>query len=252
MKKIFITLIFSLISTTILVADLTRLEIGLGTWMSSPKGSLSYTANGVTANDISIKNDTSNPYIWVYFKHPVPIVPNIRLEYTSVNSEGLASGSFKNFIALNAKTDLDMTQYDIIPYYNILDNTPWVTLDLGLDIKLLDIDYKAHGVTVAGNINQEYSKSEMLALPLIYTRLRVEIPATDIGLEADAKFIKYSSSTVYDARVKLDYTLSIFPVLEPAIEVGYRIQKYDIDEAELDGKANIDFSGVYVGAMIRF
>ena len=241
----------ALLSTT-LMADFTRVEMGAGSWMSSPSGKVSYTALGLTANDISTEKETTNPYVWVYIKHPIPVLPNIRLEYTSIQTKGLANGTFEDFSAINSPTQLDMKQYDIIPYYNLLDNTAWITLDLGLDIKLLDTSYKADGVTGVVGGGSSYSKSEILPLPLIYTRIRVEVPATDLALEADAKFIKYSSSTVYDVRIKLDYTFSFIPVIEPAIEIGYRMQKYDIDEADLDGQVNLEFSGVYVGAMIRF
>lgn len=237
-----------------LLADFARVEMGAGAWMSSASGEVSYTpSGGATARDVSTENKTTNPYVWVYIKHPIPVLPNIRLEYVNVNTKGLATGTFKEFSgATNAKTELDMAQFDIIPYYNILDNTGWLTLDLGLDIKVINTTYKADGVTPNVGGGTSYSDSATVALPLIYTRIRVEVPATDIGLEADVKFIKYSSSTVYDARVKVDYTLSFIPLIEPAIEIGYRVQKYDIDEADLGGKMNLEFYGVYVGAMLRF
>lgn len=247
MKKITDIVILTVLASTTLIADFTRIEMGAGAYSSTPSGKVSYTA---TANDISNEKGTINPYVWVYIKHPIPTLPNIRLEYASIETNGIANGTFKDFSASSSATKLEMTQYDIIPYYNLLDNTAWLTLDVGLDIKFLDTNYRADNVT--GSTGTTYNESSMLVLPLIYTRMRVEIPTTNIGIEADAKFIKYSSSNVYDARIKLDYTLDFMPAIEPAIEVGYRVQKYDIDEADLNGKVNLEFSGVYVGAMIRF
>jgi outer membrane protein len=90
------------------------------------------------------------------------------------------------------------------------------------------------------------------ALPLLYARARVEIPSTDIGLEADIKYITTGDSTVYDARAKVDYTLDFVPVIQPALEVGYRAQKIDIDESGVDAKLDIEFSGFYAGLMLRF
>jgi len=253
MIKILRLLMVSLAMTTIVSADFTRVELGAGIWNSEAKGKVSYTASGVTANDVSTQNSTNNGYLWALIKHPVPVVPNLRLEYATINTKGIANGNFKNFTgANNSPTELDMKQYDIIPYYNILDNTAWITLDLGLDIKLMDTSYTVSGVTPVSGTGSTYSKSELLPLPLIYTRLRFEVPSTELGFEADAKFIKYSSSTVYDARLKVDYTLDMIPVIQPALELGYRIQKYDIDEADLEGKADLEFSGFYFGAMIRF
>ncbi|HEY9203198.1 MAG TPA: TIGR04219 family outer membrane beta-barrel protein, partial [Sulfurimonas sp.] len=142
----------------------------------------------------------------------------------------------------------DMKQYDIIPYYNILDNTAWITLDLGLDIKIVDASYTAApSAPFTG-----YSDSVTFALPLLYVRTRVEIPATNIGLEADVKYVTTGDSTVYDVRAKVDYTLDFIPVVQPALEVGYRVQKLDIDESGVDAKLDIDFSGIYAGLMLRF
>ncbi len=183
-------------------------------------------------------------------KHPVPVLPNIRLEYVSLEDKGVASGEFKDFDIGAASTTLsyDMKQYDIIPYYNILDNTAWITLDLGLDIKIIDASYTAAPATgFAG-----YRDSVIFPVPLLYARARVQIPSTDLGLEADIKYITTGDSTVYDARAKVDYTLKFVPVIQPALEVGYRVQKIDIDEDSIDAKLDIDFSGVYAGLMVRF
>ena len=97
-----------------------------------------------------------------------------------------------------------------------------------------------------------YSESEDIPLPMAYLRGRVEIPGTDFGVEGDIKYISYSDSKVYDARIKVDYTLDFVPVVQPALEVGYRTQKIDVDEDDFNVKADVDFSGFYAGLMLRF
>lgn len=254
MKKILTALSCAAMLTTVASADITRVEMGVGAWAQKPSGKLSYTDSGATANDTSKESEETQAYIWALIKHPVPIVPNIRLEYTNVKNTGLATGTFKNFVApANSKTTLTMKQYDVIPYYNILDNTAWITLDLGLDLKVTDASYEADGVTVSGVPNTSYSDSETVVIPLLYVRGRVEIPATNIGLEADLKYVSYNSNTVYDARAKIDYTLDFIPVIQPAIEIGYRAQKIKLED-DSAGNLNIDldFSGVYAGLMLRF
>ena len=252
MNSLFKTLVFGALLSSSLMADFTRVEMGAGTWNSKPVGSVSYVSGATSGTDISSEKETSNPYVWILIKHPIPVLPNLRLEYADVSTKGIATGTFEDFtIPGTATTQLDFKQYDIIPYYNILDNTGWVTLDLGLDIKLIDTSYTVNGIADVGN-GTTYNDSVLLPIPMLYTRVRFEIPTTDIGIEADAKFITYSDSTIYDIRVKIDYTLDFIPVIQPAIEIGYRAQKYEIDEADLDGKVNLEFSGVYVGAMVRF
>ncbi len=232
------------------VADVARVEMGAGAWMQNAEGKISYTESGANGNYISNEDDTTSPYVWLMIKHPVPVIPNLRVEYTEVEDSGLASGRFEDFDigALQTRFTYDMKQYDIIPYYNILDNTGWMTLDLGLDIKVIDLSYNAAALGAFAG----YSDSMMVAAPLIYARTRFEIPASDLAFEADAKYITYDGSTIYDIRAKVDYTLDITPLIQPAIEVGYRAQKFDIDNSSVDAKLDIDFSGFYAGLMVRF
>ncbi len=239
----------TLLATT-LSADFIRVELGAGVWGQTPKGEMSYTTSGVTATDTSDETQDTQPYAWVLIKHPVPIIPNLRLEYANVYNTGTASGSFKDFTipaGKTSKTTLEMTQYDVIPYYNILDNTFWITLDLGIDLKMMKTVYEAKPTLgFAG-----YTDTASTIVPMVYARGRVQLPTTDLGLEADVKYISYDGSTLYDARVKVDYTFDFVPLVQPAIEVGYRVQKVYIDNSD-DVKVDFDFAGVYAGVMLRF
>jgi len=250
MKKILSTFTCLLALSMPINADIARVEMGIGAWTQKPSGSASYNAvANATGKDTLNEDKDTSPYVWLLVKHPIPIIPNIRLEYTTVSETGKATGQWgKTTITTSSNSSLDMTQYDIIPYYNILDNTFWMTLDLGIDLKIVDIDYNINQTT--NFIAYKYKKT--FPIPLLYVRTRVEIPFSNIGLEADLKYVSNSSSTVYDARAKVDYTLDIFPIIQPAVEVGYRVQKIKIDETSYDVKTDIDFAGFYTGLMLRF
>lgn len=251
MKKILSILACGVVLATTATADITRVEVGAGAWMQDSEGSASYTDGGANGSYASREEDNTQAYVWALIKHPIPVLPNLRLEYVSIEDSGTATGEFKEFdIGVNPATNMsyDMKQYDIIPYYNILDNTAWITLDLGLDIKVIDISYD---VEASGGFTG-YSGSDTVALPLLYARARVEIPATDIGVESDVKYITTGDSTVYDARLKVDYTLDFTPIIQPAVEIGYRVQKIDIDESGFDTIVDLKFSGFYAGLMLRF
>jgi len=250
MKRSFYALTCAAVLASSAMADFARVEMGAGVWSQTPKGEASYTDNGANGRYVSDEKEENSAYVWALVKHPIPIVPNLRLEYVSIEDDGKATGQFKDFNigAVSTTLSYEMKQYDIIPYYNILDNTAWITLDLGLDIKVVDLSYTAAPLAPFTG----YSDSVTFAVPLLYVRGRVEIPATNIGIEADIKYVSTGDSTVYDARAKVDYTLDFFPVIKPALEVGYRVQKLDIDEDDVDAKADIDFSGVYAGLMVRF
>lgn len=257
MKKLLTALTCGVLFASVASADFARVEMGVGAWAQQPSGEMSYrgslSAKGSYASD---EEAETNAYAWILIKHPIPILPNLRVEYANVKDSGVITGSFKDFTVPGASTtgSLELTEYDIIPYYNILDNTAWITLDLGVDLKILNTEYKAKGVTINGSGIEDYDDTISLVLPLVYVRGRVEIPGTDIGLEVDGKYITYDNSTIYDARAKVDYTLGFVPVVQPAVELGYRVQKFDIQYEDGADKTNmnIDFSGFYAGVMLRF
>ncbi|MDH4944779.1 TIGR04219 family outer membrane beta-barrel protein [Sulfurimonas sp. C5] len=254
MKKIIATLTALSALAVVTNADFTRIEMGVGAWQNKPTGTIKYTNGILTGTYTSNETKKTSAYAWMLIKHPMPVIPNLRLEYTSVEDKGTLSGTFKDFTAGSLTTgSYKLNQYDVIPYYNILDNTGWVTLDIGLDIKVLDVTFEANGVnvnTVPGISN--YKDTALLPVPMGYARARVEIPSTDIGLESDIKYITYKGSTLSDFRVKIDYTFDISPVVQPAIELGYRKQSYVIETDDEKTKADLKFSGVYGGLMLRF
>jgi len=256
MKKILISLACVAAIGSVLNADITRVEMGGGMWNQTPSGTMSYSENisllSTTGTYTSNKNDDTSMYLWMLIKHPIPIVPNLRLEYTGIKDDGKITGKFKNFNVGGVYTNatLDITQYDIIPYYNILDNTMWTTLDLGLDVKVQETKYDVSPTTAFTG----YTGSDTIAIPLVYARLRVEIPGTGLGFEGDGKYITYDGSTVYDFRAKVDYTFDLDMFVNPGVELGYRVQKFDIDYKDGNERTlmNMDYSGVYAGLMLRF
>ncbi len=258
MKKLLTAAALTAMMGTAAQADFLRVEMGGGIWSSDPDGTLVYKQDTGTDTPLNLGDGLgydkeSLPYLWLNIKHPVPILPNVRLEYVDVDFEGTSTQSVTwdgITYGANTYTHLQLTQYDAILYYNLLDNTAWMTLDLGLDVKFVDTSYDIQDPT--GTVTA-YSESESLVIPLLYARTRVEIPATNFGLEADLKYIGNGDSQFYDFRAKVDYTLDFVPVVQPAIEVGYRVQKFKIDEKDADDViADIDFSGMYVGLMLRF
>ena len=256
MKKLTTTLALAAAITTAANADFTRIEMGVGGWDENPKGYITYTDTNSGAYgryDSDEKSHTST-YAWLLVKHPIPIIPNIRLEYVKIDDNGKVSGQFEDFTTGGLQdASFTMNQYDIIPYYNILDNTLWTTIDLGVDVKVLDTTFEAKGVTInnLGTIG-DYSDKKTVAVPMGYVRARVQIPATGLGVEGDVKYITYSGSTFSDVRIKADYTFDITPVIQPGIEVGYRRQKLDLESSDNKTKVNMTFDGVYAGVMLRF
>ena len=254
MKKLLSIAAMTALMTTSASADLLRIEGAVGAWNSSPTGTISYSPNSFDVVDNAGLKDATNMYAWIYLKHPVPIVPNVRLEYVNPTFDGtVASIDWDGKTYASVNNTLSLTQYDAVLYYNILDNTFWTTIDLGLDVKFIDGNYQVNASTVAGNapaVNEDFS----LVMPLAYVRGRVQIPVTNIGIEVLARGMSYSDNTVVDAEIKIDYTMDFIPVVQPGLELGYRYQQVKLDGGSIGLDANFDttFSGIYAGIMVRF
>ncbi len=236
---------------TVSQADILQVEAGAGMWNQEPSGYLQYqNAPSFNEKDVGY-TDEDQLYVWVNLKHPVPVLPNIRLEYAPMEFSGTSTANFEyagqNFTP-GAVSTLTLDQYDAVLYYNILDNTAWTTLDLGLDIKYIDTDFKASQLGVS------VSESEDLVLPMLYGRLRFEVPGTELGLEGDVKYTPYKDSKVYDCRIKADYSFDL-TLIDLGIEAGYRFMRINVEQKDfssLDTTGDIEISGFYAGAMIRF
>jgi len=251
MKKILTTLATLAMLGTTASADFVRVEAGAGMWNQKNVGFISYEDDDTSATDKSQEKELATNYLWAYVKHPIPIVPNLRVEYSKIESEGILNGKYKGFNIPTGSlidTTLEMTQIEVIPYYNILDNTFWVTVDLGLAVKM--IDYSATGTGPMGM--SAYDEDGSFVAPLPYLRARTQLPFMNFGLEAVVKYGSMDGNTFSDINVKVDYTFDFIPVMQPGIEVGYR--QIIMDAESDDGKSTIDldFSGMYFGIMARF
>ncbi len=257
MKNLLTALACLVTLSSVASADFARIEVGAGAWMQTPSTHMEYKASaGLSGIDESTGSEETQGYAWLLFKHPIPVVPNLRLEYVSASSSGVSNGEFKFFPAPlpgDTKSTIEMTQFDVIPYYNILDNTSWITLDVGLDIKISETTYTAtpSADLLLVEASGDYKEVDSDVTPLLYVRTRFEVPTTNIGLEADVKYTTDGTSTVSDVRIKVDYTMDFIPIIQPGIELGYRMQKMEV---ETDKKllVDYDFAGVYVGVMARF
>ncbi len=236
-------------------AEPLNIEVGAGAWNASPDGSLRYENSAWISAEDGLGYDTEiTPYLWVDIKHALPYyIPNLRLEYTGINYEGRTNGivgwgpwSYSD----NALSKMKISEYDSILYYSLLDKSFWLKLDIGIDLKFINASYS---IQDEYGFEATYSESDSFLIPQGYLRARAEIPNTQIGIETNLQYVSSGDSKLYDMRFKTDYTFTdIMPNAQPAVEVGYRMQRILIDEDDYNTKIDIDLGGFYVGAMCRF
>lgn len=262
MKKIYNKiLILSLLNISVLNADLIKLKLGGGIWEENAKGISTYTDNGITGTDEVIKDFSEQQnYLWLSFNHPIPIIPNIKLEYSNINYDGLVHGSLANYSLPDSETSnshLDMKVYEITPYYNLLDNFLWTTIDLGINIKYLETNYKIDETTynIEGiNIHVPgYEDNTEVIIPSLYLKSRIElpIPYIPIGLEGEIKYISFQGNEIQDIKVKIDLKLNLYRNFQPGIELGYRKFYINIDDNE-GTVSDLTFDGLFAGMNLNF
>jgi len=254
----------SIILSTLLLpvfvyGDAFDLNGGLGSWSSSSGGTITEVLDSmVTVTDV-LSDDQKENYYFVELQHSLPIVPNIRVEYTSIHSSGkkaeVSAVTPMPFsipqVSFAKESTLSMKQYDAILFYRLLKNILLVSLDAGLDVKYLETEYQ---------VESYIDNRSTSVIPLLYVRGGVEMPF-GLGAEADVRYITDGTSTVYDISAKLKYKMTFVPVIQPGLEVGYRQQKFLTDSGEttliapiLSGetKTDITFSGLYAGLTVHF
>ena len=226
-------------------ADTLSFAIGGGVWNETPEGSIIKPSNAPTPA-VDVKNslfwdEESQGYIFATLEHPVPIVPNVRLMYTSLDHSGNGDADFTfegTPYSGNVANEFTIDQTDLLLYWEVLDNV--VSLDLGLNVRLLDISFKINDGTSTTN------NSVSAPVPMVYGLIGGS-PWPGLILSAEANYMTLSGSTISDFTAKIAYTTNFFV----GFEAGYRTQTIELDDVD-DTNANLDFKGPFIGAYLKF
>lgn len=187
----------------------------------------SYGVDGSGSSPADLDGKTG-AYYGIALDHPLPLIPNIRLQHLNLKANGSIGGS-------SAKLDLSHTDYTL--YYRFLDGLFWLDLDAGLTFRKFD-----GSATVNGN-KTDLSDTQ----PLGYVSAFVTLPGTGLSLGGEVKAGGYSGTSITDTTLKVKYQTPFFVGLEG----GYRTMSLDlndIDNRDVKG----DFKGAFIGAFIHF
>jgi len=258
MKKVL--LLTSTIATLTIstMADNIGGEVAIGLWSHNLSGWIQYPTNSLDVNKIDLDSDLnlntkSDIYIRAKVEHPIPLIPNIKVAYTQINSNGnsIAKKDFifgsKTFpINSNITTDTQLNSLDVTLYYEIIDIG--FDADVGVAFRYIDgyTDLYATGSNLSSPIHQRSSVSTIA--PMLYGNIRVPLAFLDnfsIGVEGN--FIAYGSNTVYDLQADVRYEF----FMGFGVEAGYRMQKYKLDDID-DTNSDIDIKGFFIGAIWDF
>jgi len=243
MKKLSYGLI-ALLAAGSAQAELLGGGVGGGIWNSGPTGSV--TSSGSTFNlekDAGLSSKNNN-YLWAYFNHPIPLVPNFRAEFTSTSTSGTGSSNIDflgNSYTGKTQTNLDLDQTDFLLYWGL--PLPFVSFNYGFGAK----DFKGE-LSVTSSNNTTPSKSNLNAtLPVGYLGADFSLPMLPLTLSANTKTL---GSRFNDTTFKARYDIIGFG-LKLGAEAGYRT--INLDSSDLSNlNVDLSYGGVFAGVTLVF
>ena len=149
-------------------------------------------------------------------------------------------GEISKILRGNTENSFSLRYTDVTLYYELLDN--WTEIDAGFTFRSLKGEMQIQTSRTSDSVS--YST----LIPMLYGKVRFNIPSTDISLQAETNLVSYSDITSYDVALSARYTF----MMGAGIEAGYKTLHLDSDDL-VDGlHTNLDFTGPYLLASWDF
>jgi outer membrane protein len=229
-------------------ADLMGLYLGVGSWQGAPTGSIGRT--DIDLDSTLNLDQESNGFAYIAIEHPVPVLPNLRVQHSEMNWRGnalISAGTDLNgnpfTTTQQADITLDLTHTDATVYYELLDNI--IDLDLGLTARLFEGE-----ASLVGAAQQESIALEAV-VPMLYGKLGVSVPTTGLAAELSANWVNVDEFRLIDWSAQLCYEFDLLPAMDAGIILGYRsqlIEMDDLDELQSDAR----FEGYFLALQLHF
>ena len=199
-------------------------------------------------------DDQTNSNFYLALEHPLPLVPNIKIQRSDMNADGevSVSSSFtfdsELFSANTAlTTDIDLVSTDFILYYELFDND-LISFDLGVNGKQLD-----------GNVfvqvkDDPTTKGELDfsgILPMLYSKIEFGVPFTGLGAYIEGSFLSIGDHKVTDYQAVVTYSLLDNIAIDTTLQLGFRAMKTELEDLD-NLYSDLEFSGAFAGIEVHF
>ncbi len=237
-----------LATTATTQADTLGFRIGAYNWAQEYSGDIQSSVSAIDEVDINDDlglDDESGNTFYIALEHPIPLIPNIRLQQTELEVEESSSPT-KTFsfegqtynITDQITTTSDLSHTDATLYYELLDN--WISIDFGLTIRQFNEGIKLSSTTSTSELDIDAT------IPMLYVGAKAELPLTGLYVGAEVNGISIGDASLMDYKAGLGYETSI----GLGIEAGLR--SFEIDYDDDDEQANLTIDGAFVGVFYHF
>jgi outer membrane protein len=216
-------------------------------WNAEPTGQIDDDISVDSSNNGLGLDSENGTQLTVFFEHPVPMLPNIKLKQTSLDLSG--DGTLALSTSFNGQafagpitSDLDLSHTDVTLYWGLPLPLPYVDINFGATARMFDgsAEVKNAGATESVDLNA--------TVPMVYGAVKVDTPF-GVYAQVDVNYIGYSGNTLSDISYGLGYDLPV-PIADIGLEAGYRSLSMKTDEDLTDIATDVDVSGLYYGASV--
>ena len=220
---------------------------GAGTWQQEYGGDVTSGLSSVSVEDDLGVDDDSNMVLYVALEHGVPVLPNIRAQHFSMETDG--NNVLSRTIEFNGEvfsvadsvaTTVDLTQSDAVFYYEVLDNV--VSLDLGIAVSL--IEGRIEVASLADSAEAEFDE----VVPMVYAKARADLPLTGFWVGIEGQGLSYDDNSLLEINAQIAWESDI----GLGIEAGWRSVDIELDTFDDVDSAEIDVSGPYAAINYHF
>lgn len=229
-----LTALFLLSLSTLAHADALGLRGHAGLWLGEIEGTMGQ--NSLSFDEVSFERENYHQYAYVFVEHPVPLIPNVRVHYSSIEtSRQYDAAAVENL----ASTRVDLSHLDLTLYYELLDNI--VSVDAGLSARKYfgDISINILGASQTADYDQ--------LLPMLYALAEVHFPLTGWSIGVEGSYTEYNDYTVADYSARVRYLLDA--VVQVGIDAGYRNMNMQVDK---NFGFDFDVAGPFASVAVHF
>jgi len=217
----------SLMSTqTAQALPLIDIDLKAAYWQAQYDGEIGQNDQTATFDDLGLNKDNTNS-LSLTLRHPVPLIPNAKLQQTALDSNG--SGTISQPFELkevefpeggDVNTNLDLSHLDLTLFYSFL------YFDVGLTGRNFDTVS-----TFSGNESGTVTATLDGWIPMLYLGLNADLPFTGFYIDGSLNAISYDGNGLQDLSAAVGYETG--GIYSFTTELGYRSMTLNLDD--LDG-----------------
>lgn len=199
-------------------------------------------------------DDEAKPSFYAAFEHPIPLIPNIKVQRTEMDTLGdvtlesnFTFGGELFSVDTDVTTDIQLTVSDIILYYELFDND-LISFDVGINAKYVEGELFVAEKDDPTQIGREEFSGPV---PMLYSRLAVGVLLTGWGAFAEGSFLSVDDHSLSDLQAAITYSVIENLAIDVTFQLGYRVVTLELEDLD-DIYSDLEFKGVYAGLEVHF